>query len=132
MATEVCTVSTDLRPKAFVLMTLVRPRPPSPFPSPSSSPWQGEPLGVWAHKLPSASFLRLRMLQLRDSMRAAGDVSAAIAIITPGTYKLVNGGPASNGEPLCDFGVLAGMEMKLGIQYERLYWVELADYHAGM
>jgi len=65
-------------------------------------------------------------------MRAAGDVSAAIATITPGTYKLVNGGPASNGEPLLDFGVLAGKEMKDGVQHERLYWVELADYHAGM
>jgi len=132
MATEVYTVSTDLRPKAFVLMTLIRPMPPSPFPSPSSPPWQGEPLGVWAHELPSGSFLRLRMLQLRDSMRAACDNSAAIATITPGTYKLVNGGPASNGEPIFHFGVLAGMEMKDGIQHERLYWVELADYHAGM
>ena len=65
-------------------------------------------------------------------MRAAGDVSATIDTITPGTYQLVNGGPASNGEPLSDFGVLAGMEMKDGIQHERLYWVELAEYHAGM
>jgi len=65
-------------------------------------------------------------------MRAAGDISAAIANITPGIYKLVNGGPASNGESLSDFGVLAGMEMKDGVQHERLYWVELAEYHAGM
>ena len=65
-------------------------------------------------------------------MRAAVDISATIATITPGTYKLVNGGPASNGEPVFHFGVLAGKEMKNGAQHERLYWVDLAEYHAGM
>lgn len=128
MATEVYTGSTDLRPKAFVLMTLIRPMPSSP----TSSPWQGEPLGVWVYEPPSANILRLRMIQLRNSMRAAGDVSAAIATVTPGTYKLINGGPASDNEPLFHFGFLAGVEVKDGIQYERLYRVELADYHAGM
>lgn len=128
MAAEVYTGSTDLRLKAFVLMTLTRPMPSSP----TSSPWQGEPLGVWAYEPPSANILRLRMIQLRDSMRAAGDVSAAIATITPGTQKLVNRGPASDNEPPFHFGISAGVEVKDGIQYERLYWVELADYHADM
>jgi hypothetical protein len=72
------------------------------------------------------------MIQLRDSMRAVGDILADIATIQPGTYKLVKGGPAGGGEPLFHFGVLAGVEMKDGLPHERLYWVELARYHAGM
>jgi len=111
-------------PKSLVLMTLTRPATAEPFPP--LQPWQGQPIGIWAYSPISANLLRYKLFLIRDAMQVGGDSQAAMLPLEPGKYQLVDWGSAGDGEPLFEFNIVIGKELKTGVLIQRLYWVEVA------
>ena len=76
----------------------------------------------------SANLLRYKLFLIRDAMQEDDGSQSTMLPLEPGKYQLADWDPAGNREPLFDFNIMAGKELRTGVLMQRLYWVEVAGY----